>query len=702
MTAARLAALAFAGFALAAPAGAFADPPQTGFERSNGASWTTYDDEQAFIKAVDAASPRVGVQKIGTTKQGRTLNLVVLGAPAPRTSAAARHEPTILFTCSQHGNEPAGREACLTTLRNLAFSDDADTLTLLEHSTVLFVPAANPDGRAANTRGNSNGTDINRDHITLATPEAQAVAGVVRLWQPDVSIDLHEYGPSQPVLYDDDVLYLWPRNLNTDQQVHDLAEDLGRNYIKAGAQAAGYTADEYGQQAVGDTDVAQTAGDADEGIARNLMGLRNVLGILVETRVDADPVLDPMELADDAAVNRRRVESHLTVIGIAFRFMRERGDEAAAVTAGARPNPQLDITPEYNRDAIAGEDPWTRGFSLAIPVDFSGKRRAQLAVAIAKAEQARLEYVDSAWAVRREVREALVGHLTPAPSLQAQAAAQAERVRLMQRRVDVGLAGRPDLTQARLTQQGLEVESAQARQEKESAHIALAAAIGIPVNALPADVSLELVSQPPAFEALPPSDRQRFGLLHRPDVLAALAGYDAAEANLRLEVARQYPDLTLDPGLLWDAGDAKWTLGLSLVLPLLNRNQGPIAEAKAQREAAAARVVQVQAKALGELEQARAAYATSMQALRAADAGLESANSVLRAAQRAQVAGTGIRSDVLGAQAELSAAQARRARALMGTERALGALEDAMRVSIVGGPFHPDDAIRELPGVTEP
>src|SRR4051812_12889225 len=324
-----------AALALAAPAGALAAPPQTGFERSNGASWTTYEEEQAFLAAVAAGSPRVNVQQIGTTKQGRALDLVVLGAPAPATATEARSRPTLLFTCSQHGNEPAGREACMTTLRDLAFSQDPATVALLSHATVLFVPAANPDGRAANTRGNSDGTDINRDHITLLTPEARAMAAVVRDWQPDVSIDLHEYGPSTLVLYDDDVLYLWPRNLNTDQQVHDLAEDLGRNYIKKGAQAAGYTADEYGQNSVGEQDVQQTAGDADEGIARNLMGLRHVLGILVETRVDADPLHDPMELTDAAIVNRRRVASHLTVIHIVLDYLAKRGDEAAAATAAA-------------------------------------------------------------------------------------------------------------------------------------------------------------------------------------------------------------------------------------------------------------------------------------------------------------------------------------------------------------------------------
>jgi hypothetical protein len=321
---------------LAPTAPAAAAPPQTPFEASNGANWTTDKEEQAFLETVAANSPRVRLTKIGSTAQGRPMNLVVIGNPGPRTAADSRGVPTLLFTCSQHGNEPAGREACLKTIRDLAYGDKPEVNSLLAKATVMFVPAANPDGRAANTRGNSAGTDINRDHITLVTPEARAMAAVIRDYEPDVAIDLHEYGPSEPVLYDDDILYLWSRNLNVDKQVHDMAEDLGRNYIKKGAQAAGYTADEYGQEAVGEQDIQQTAGDHDEGIARNLFGLRHVLGILVETRVDADPLLNPVELVDQPTLNRRRVDSHRTVIDIVLDYLRAKGPQAAEVTAGAR------------------------------------------------------------------------------------------------------------------------------------------------------------------------------------------------------------------------------------------------------------------------------------------------------------------------------------------------------------------------------
>lgn len=311
------------------------EPPRTAFEESEGEAWTTHEEELEFLAAVDEMSRRVKVDVIGTTKQGRPLQLVALGAPSPVGVGKARKQPTTLFVCTQHGNEPAGREACLITLRDLAFTEDPELVEQLQSQTILFVPTANPDGRAADTRGNSDGVDINRDHLNLETLEAQAIAKVIRDWEPENVLDLHEYGPSLPVIYDDELLVLWPRNLNVDQGIHDTAVELAIDYLSADAEENGYSADEYGQYEVADQDIHQSAGDGDEGIARNATGLRHSLGILVESAVTADPRNGPGELLSEAEVRLRRVDSHVVVSNSALRFMRERGEEAAELTQDA-------------------------------------------------------------------------------------------------------------------------------------------------------------------------------------------------------------------------------------------------------------------------------------------------------------------------------------------------------------------------------
>ena len=312
-----------------------AEPPRSEFEETEGATWTSHENEVAFLESVDSASKRVEMEVIGQTKGGKPLHLVSIGWPKPAPRAKALKQPTTLFVCSQHGNEPAGREACLMRLRDLAFTEDPELIAQLKSQTILFVPSANPDGRADNTRENTDGIDINRDHLNLASAEGQAMASVVRDWQPEAVVDLHEYGPSIPVLYDDEVLVLWPRNLNVDTDIHDQAKELAMDYITADEEEAGYLTDEYGQYEVADQDIHQSAGDGDEGIARNAMGLRHSLGILVETRVDSDLRNGPDEM-NEPAVQMRRVVSHTVAIDAVLRFMRERGDKIAEITQSAR------------------------------------------------------------------------------------------------------------------------------------------------------------------------------------------------------------------------------------------------------------------------------------------------------------------------------------------------------------------------------
>jgi hypothetical protein len=140
---------------------------------------------EAFLRSVDGKGPvRVSVE--GRTAQGRAVYLVHLTNAAPGATPAWK----VLFYAQQHGDEISGKDALLYLVQEIAAKP-----SLLPPDVDLWIlPMMNPDGAEAGTRRNASGTDLNRDHIALEQPEAQALHRVVRRVRPHVAVDSHEFG----------------------------------------------------------------------------------------------------------------------------------------------------------------------------------------------------------------------------------------------------------------------------------------------------------------------------------------------------------------------------------------------------------------------------------------------------------------------------------------------------------------------------
>lgn len=354
--------------------------------------------------------------------------------------------------------------------------------------------------------------------------------------------------------------------------------------------------------------------------------------------------------------------------------------EAAIVTAGARPNPTGGASFQRSDNPPAGASSWTNGLTLDIPVETAGKRDIRIEEAQQIARAARLRVAEAIWHVRSRVRASLLAAYPTEALVRSQRDLQEQIERLIENRFAAGFASQPELTQARLALNRITLALQDTQKQRAENLARLAAAVGVPAAALTGTaIFYDAFTHLPPLSALPPVEARRQALLTRPDVLAALADYDASQAALQLEIAKQYPDISLGPGYTWDQGQVKWSLGLSLVLPLLNRNQGPIAEAKARREEAAVAFLAVQAKAIAEVDEALAGYGHAIQMLETADALLGDQQKTERAAAAAFQAGEADRLTWISARFETAAAQLARVNALSQAQQSLGRLEDALR-----------------------
>jgi hypothetical protein len=313
-------------FALPAPVLAHAgdDHEVTADPAAEMGLFPTAEEVQYAIRD-SAGHPWVEVHPLGTSEAGRPLVVVEITNP---DSPVPRGERVVtLLETQQHGNEPAGTGAAVPLLHDLVAGKFP--AGLFDNQVLLLLPMTNPDGATANERGNSDGVDINRDHVGLETAEARALHEVLKRWDVHVAVDHHEYsgtGLGNPVpvrVYDFDLTLMHPNHGNVRAPTSEVARELQYDVLFPAAEAAGYSVGDYGIVTVAGLPVQQTAGGPDPGILRNNFGLNNVAGLLAETFVSPQPE-NPFQSAE------RRIAIHRLVMDTTLQWASENADRIVA------------------------------------------------------------------------------------------------------------------------------------------------------------------------------------------------------------------------------------------------------------------------------------------------------------------------------------------------------------------------------------
>jgi hypothetical protein len=145
-------------------------------------------------------APAADWEVIGTSVNGLPIRQLTVGHGTRK----------VLLVGGIHGDEPEGAVATaeLPAAFDSAGLADAVTLTIIED--------ANPDGRAAGTRGNANGVDVNRNFPAsnfdignptnggepLSQPESRTLAGAIDRISPTLVMVAHSWAGKQFINFD--------------------------------------------------------------------------------------------------------------------------------------------------------------------------------------------------------------------------------------------------------------------------------------------------------------------------------------------------------------------------------------------------------------------------------------------------------------------------------------------------------------------
>ncbi|HEY3053742.1 MAG TPA: M14 metallopeptidase family protein [Thermoanaerobaculia bacterium] len=238
---------ALIAFLLATTAVAQIPTPSAFLKMNIGADRTLADYRQivSYLRALDAASPRLQVETLGKTTLGAEMVMAIISSEAnmrnlprireidarladPRGLADAdanrlidEGKAVVLVTCNIHSTEIASSQMAMEWAHDLVTADDPETKRRLDNVVLLLVPSLNPDGQILVTdwyrkyigtkyEGGDMpwlyhhyvGHDNNRDFYMLTQIETKNLTRMVyREWFPQVFVDEHQMGSDGPRMF---------------------------------------------------------------------------------------------------------------------------------------------------------------------------------------------------------------------------------------------------------------------------------------------------------------------------------------------------------------------------------------------------------------------------------------------------------------------------------------------------------------------
>ncbi len=308
---------------------------------------------------------------------------------------------------------------------------------------------------------------------------------------------------------------------------------------------------------------------------------------------------------------------------------RPRLEEANRLQAGLSPNPEVGIELENlgGSGALSGTDALETTLVLSQLIELGGKRNHRIQVAEHAWSVAALDYETERLAVVTETaaRCVRVLELQQQVAFAERARALAEEShRVIDRRVQAGDVSPIDEIKARLESESARIAADRLRRELDAARRELSAMWDQTEPTFETVLgSLDEVMNVPLLDEL--TDRVEA----HPEVQRWVAETERRKSEVELERARAVPDVTAGLGVRYinEIDDGAFVGGLSIPIPLFDRNQGGIlaarlgaaqalAEGRASRWALATRLVREHARVTAAFYEAESIDAALLPAAR--------------------------------------------------------------------------------------
>ena len=248
--------------------------------------------------------------------------------------------------------------------------------------------------------------------------------------------------------------------------------------------------------------------------------------------------------------------------------------EGQVLQGRSRPNPELAYSLEDTRSKTR-----TQSWQLNLPLELGGKRAARTKAAEKTREQAQAQLAELQATVRANVAAAYFDVLTAQERLvlaRDSAALAKSSTDTVSKRVAAGKVSPVEESKARVAEAGVRVELAQAASEQRNALSRLFALLGridAPYTVL--EGKAENLPSVPSLADLQPL------ISSAPGVVLARIEVDRRKALTDLEQSKRVPDVTVSVGMQRSNETQRNVLlfGVSVPLPVFDRNQGNLLEA---------------------------------------------------------------------------------------------------------------------------